>query len=114
MLQHWRTLRSLPKIQKVVDAIRPVIPATNIDERLLLLSVELADRLLGANWLDKPRRRRIAVGDWAIELYPTLKEVERASGSRLNLASASDWLASALRSTFEDLKSPDFCGSKSG
>jgi hypothetical protein len=104
--------RSLPKIQKVADAIQQLIPAANIDERLLALSVELADRLLGVNWLDEPQRRQIAVGDWAIELYPTLKEVERASGSRLNLESASDWLASALRSTFEDLKSSDFRGSK--
>jgi hypothetical protein len=106
--------RHLSKIQTVVDAIRPLIPAANVDERLLLLSVKLADRLIGANWLDEPQKQEEAVGDWAIQLYPTLEEVERASASRLNLESASHWFASALSSLFDDFKSPDFRGSNSG
>jgi hypothetical protein len=79
-----------------------------------VLSVKLADRLIGANWLDEPQRQEEAVGDWAIQLYPTLEEVERASASRLNLESASHWFASALSSIFDDFKSPDFRGSNSG
>ena len=106
--------QNLPEIQKVGDAIRPLIPATNVDERLLALSVQLADRLIGANWLDEPRRRQKAVSEWAIQLYPTLDELQRIDGARLTLASASRWLASTLRSTFEDLKSPDFRPSNSG
>src|SRR5262249_53807301 len=102
------------KIQKVVDAIRPLIPATTVDERLLVLSSELADLLIGANWLDEPQRRQKVVSDWAIQLYPILEEVERASASRLDLESASHWFALALCSTFENLKRPDFRGSNSG
>ena len=106
--------RNLPEIQKVVDAIKPLIPATNVDERLLVLSVQLADRLIGANWRDEPKKRQKAVSEWAIQLYPSLDELEQASGSRLNLKSASHWLASTLRSTFEDLRSPDADRSNSG
>ena len=106
--------RNLAEIQKVVDAIRPLIPATNVSERVLVLSVQLADRLIGANWLDEPQRRQRAVSEWAIQLYPTLDELEQAYRSRLNLQSASHWLASTLRSMFEDSKSPDFCRSNSG
>jgi hypothetical protein len=91
------------KIQKVADNIRPLVPATTVDERLLVLSIRLADRLIGANWLDEPQRRQEVVSDWAIQLYPTLDEVEKTSVSRLNLESASHWFVSALRSTFEDL-----------
>ena len=96
-------LRNLRKIQKFADAIRPLIPATTVDERLLMLSIKLADRLIGANWPDEPQRRQEVVSDWAIQLYPTLEEVERTSTSQLNLESASHWFLSALRSTFEDL-----------
>jgi len=106
--------RNLPRIQKVVDAIRPLIPAADVDERLLVLSVKLANRLIGANWLDEPQRQEKAVGDWAIQLYPTLEEVEWTSASRLNLGSASHWFASALTSIFDDFASPDFRGSNSG
>jgi hypothetical protein len=106
--------RDLVKIRKAADAIRPLIPATTVDERLLVLSIRLADRLIGANWLDEPQRRQEVVSDWAIQLYPTLDEVERTSASRLNLESASHWFVLALRSTFEDLKSPDFCRPNSG
>jgi hypothetical protein len=95
--------KNLRKIQKIADAIRPLIPATTVDERLLMLSIKLADRLIGANWLDGPQRRQEVVSDWAIQLYPTLEEVERTSTSQLNLESASHWFLSALRSTFEDL-----------
>ena len=91
------------EIQEFADAIRPLIPATTVNERLLVLSIRLADRLIGANWLDEPQRRQEVVSDWAIQLYPTLEEVERTSASRLNLESASQWFRSALRSTFEDL-----------
>lgn len=102
------------KIQQIADAIRPLISATTVDERLLVLSIRLADRLIGANWLDEPQRRQAVMSDWAIQLYPTLDEVERTSASRLNLESASHWFVSTLRSTFEDLKSPDFPRSNSG
>jgi hypothetical protein len=95
--------RNLRKIQKIADAIRPLIPAPAVDERLLVLSIRLADRLIGANWPDEPQRRQEVVSDWAIQLYPTLEEVERTSTSQLNLESASHWFLSALRSTFEDL-----------
>ena len=95
--------RNLTKIQELAAAIRPLIPATTVNERLLVLSIRLADRLIGANWLDEPQRRQEVVSDWAIQLYPTLDEVERTSASRLNLESASQWFHSALRSTFEDL-----------
>ena len=105
--------RNLPEIQKIVDAIKPLIRAANVDERLVLLSVQLADRLIGDNWLDEPQRRQRTVGEWATQIYPTLDELERANDSRLNLKSASHWLALTLRSTFEDLKSPDR-GSNSG
>ncbi len=77
--------RNLPRIQKVVDAIRPLIAAADVDERLLVLSVKLANRLIGANWLDEPQKQEKAVGDWAIQLYPTLEEVEWTSASRLKL-----------------------------
>ena len=95
--------RNLTKIQELADAIRPLIPATTVNERLLVLSIRLADRLIGANWLDEPQRRQEVVSDWAIQLYPTLDEGERISASRLNLESASQWFVSALRSTFEDI-----------
>ena len=113
----WSTFdmsRNLQEIQAIVDAIKPLIRAANVEDRLAVLSVQLADRLIGDNWLDEPQRRQRAMGEWATQLYPTLDDVERANGSRLNLKSASDWLASTLRSTFEDLKSPDFRRSNFG
>jgi hypothetical protein len=113
-LQILNMPRGLVKIQEIADAIRPLIPATTVDERLLVLSIRLADRLIGANWLDEPQRRQEVLSDWAIQLYPTLDEAERTSASRLNLESASHWFVSVLRSTFEDLKSPDFHRSNSG
>jgi hypothetical protein len=101
--EHIEYAPNIMKIQKVADTIRSLIPATTVDERLLVLSIRLADRLIGANWLDEPQRRQEVVSDWAIQLYPSLDEVERTSASRLNLESASQWFVSALRSTFEDL-----------
>jgi len=104
--------QNLPEIRKIVHAIKPLITAA--DEPLLALSVQLADRLIGPNWLDEPQRRQKAVSEWAIQLYPSLDELQHASGSRLSLESASRWLASTLRSTFGDLKSQDFRSSNSG